>query len=66
MRKTCLLVSPGIADLTDGKTNLQVNNPNEHTLTLEANRNIEFFRIPTPRQAANITPMPPEHLILIS
>ena len=36
MRKTCLLVSPRIADLTDGKTNIQVNNPNEHTLTLEA------------------------------
>ena len=66
MRKTCLLVSPGLNELTDGKTMIQVTNPNEHTFTLEANRNIAFFRIPTPHQAANITRMPLEHFRLIT
>ena len=65
MRKTCLLVSPALVDLDDGKTMIQVTNPNEHTFTLEANTNLAHFRIPTPSQAANITPMPVEHLKLI-
>ena len=44
---------------------IQVTNPNDHTYTLEANTNLAIFRIPTPHQAANITPMPVEHLKLI-
>ena len=66
MRKTCLLVSPAVVDLDDGKTMIQVTNPNEHMYTLEANTNLAHFRIPTPHQAANITPMPVEHLKLIT
>ena len=66
MRKTCLLVSPAVVDLDDGKTTIQVTNPNEHVYTLEANTNLANFRIPTPHQAANITPMPVEHLKLIT
>ena len=66
MRKTCLLVSPAVVDLDDGKTMIQVTNPNEHMYTLEANTNLANFRIPTPHQAANITPMPVEHLKLIT
>ena len=66
MRKTCLLVSPAVVDLDDGKTMIQVTNPNEHVFTLEANTNLSNFRIPTPHQAANITPMPVEHLQLIT
>ena len=66
MRKTCLLVSPAVVDLDDGKTMIQVTNPNEHVYTLEANTNLANFRIPTPHQAANITPMPVEHLKLIT
>ena len=66
MRKTCLLVSPAVVDLDDGKTMFQVTNPNEHVYTLEANTNLSNYRIPTPHQAANITPMPLEHLKLIT
>ena len=66
MRKTCLLVSPAVVDLDDGKTMIQVTNPNEHVYTLEANTHLANFRIPTPHQAANITPMPVEHLKLIT
>ena len=66
MRKTFLLVSPAVVDLDDGKTMIQVTNPNEHVYTLEANTNLANFRIPTPHQAANITPMPVEHLKLIT
>ena len=66
MRKTCLLVSPEVVDLDDGKTMIQVTNPNEHVYTLEANTNLANFRIPTPHQAANITRMPVEHLKLIT
>ena len=66
MRETCLLVSSVIADLTDGKTMIQVTNPNEHTFTLDANRTIAFFRIPIPHQAANIIQMPSELLRLTS
>ena len=45
---------------------IQVTNPNEHVYTLEANTNLANFRIPTPHQAANITPRPVEHLKLIT
>ena len=65
-RKPCLLVSPAVVDLDDGKTIIQVTNPNEHVYTLEANTNLANFRIPTPQQAANITPMPVEQLKLIT
>ena len=66
MRKTCLLVSPALVDLDEGKTTIQVTNPNNHTFTLDANTTLAHFRIPTPHQAANITPMPVEHLNLIT
>ena len=66
MRKTCLLVSPALVDLDEGKTTIQVTNPNNHTYTLEANTTLAHFRIPTPHQAANIAPMPVEHLNLIT
>ena len=66
MRKMCVLVSPAVVDLDDGKTMIQVTNPNEHEYTLEPNTNLANFRIPTPHQAANITPMPVEHLKLIT
>ena len=66
MRKTCLLVSPAVVDLDDGKTMIQVTNPNEHVHTLGTNTNLVTFRIPTPHQAANITTMPVEHLKLIT
>ena len=66
MRKTCLLVSPALVDLDQGKTTIQVTNPNNHTFTLDANTTLTHFRIPTPHQAANITPMPVEHLNLIT
>ena len=66
MRKTCPLVSPAVVDLDDGITMIQVTNPNEHVYTLEANTNLANVRIPTPHQAANITPMPVEHLKLIT
>ena len=70
MRKTCLLVSPALrgflVDLDKGKTTIQVTNPNNHTFTLDANTTLAHFRIPTPHQAANITPMPVEHLNLIT
>ena len=66
MRKTCLLVSPALVDLDEGKTTIQVTNPNNHTYTFEANTTLAHFRIPTPHQAANITPMPVEHLNLIT
>ena len=65
MRKTCLLVSPALVDLDEGKTTIQVTNPNNHTFTLDANTTLAHFRIPTPHQAANITPML-EHLNLIT
>ena len=45
---------------------IQLTNPNEHVYTLEANTNLANFRIPTPHQAANITPMPAEHRKLIT
>ena len=48
------------------ETLIQVTNPNEHTFKIEAKRNIAFSRNLTPHQAANITPIPPEHLKLIS
>ena len=48
MCKTCLLVSPAVVDLDDGKTMIQVTNPNEQVFTLEANTNLANFRIPTP------------------
>ena len=66
MRKTCLLVSPALVDLDEGKTTIQVTNPNNHKFTLDANTTLAHFRIPTPHQAANITPMPVEHLNLIT
>ena len=66
MRKTCLLVSPAVVALDDGKTIFQVTNPNEHVYTLDANTNLANFRIPTPHQSSNITPMPVEHLKLIT
>ena len=66
MRKTCLLVSPALVDLDEGKTTIQVTNPNNHTFTLDANTTLAHFRIPTLHQAANITPMPVEHLNLIT
>ena len=66
MCKTCLLVSPAVVDLDDGKTTINVTNPNERVYTLEANTKLANLRIPTPHQAANITPMPVEHLKLIT
>ena len=66
IRKTCLLRSPAVVDLDDGKTMIQVTSPNEHVYTLEANTNLANFRIPSPHQAANITPMPVEHLKFIT
>ena len=66
MRKTCLLVSPAVVDLDGGKTMIQVTNPNEQVYKFEANTNLANFRIPTPHQAANITPMPVEHLRLLT
>ena len=66
MRKTCLLVSQATPHLTERKTIIQVTILTEHTFTLEAKRKIAFFRIPTSHQAANKTPMPPEHLKLTS
>ena len=66
MRKTCLLVSPALVDLDEGNTTIQVTNPNNHTFTLDANTTLEHFRKPTPHQAANNTPMPVEHLNLIT
>ena len=66
MRETCLLVSPAVVDLDDGKTMIRVTNPNAHVYTLEANTNLANFRTPTPHQAANITPMPVKHLKLIT
>ena len=66
MRKTCFLVSPALVDQDEGKTTIKVTNPNNHTFTLDANTTLAHFRIPTPHQAANITPMPVEHLNLIT
>ena len=43
MRKTCVLVSTGIDDLTDGKTMIQVTNDLEHTFKVDANENIAFY-----------------------
>ena len=62
MRKTRLLVLPGVLNLDDGKTMIQVTNPNEHVYTLEANINMANFRKRTPHQFANISPKPVEHL----
>ena len=66
MRKTCLLVSPALVDQDEGKTTIQVTNPNNHTFTLDANTTLAHSRIPTPHQEANITPMPVEHSNLIT
>ena len=66
MRRTCLLVSPALVDLDEGKTTIQVTNPDNHTFTLDADTTLAHFRIPTPHQAANITSMPVEHLNLIT
>ena len=66
MRKTCLLVSPALVDLDEGETTIQVTNRDNHTFTLDANTTLAHFRIPTPHQAANLTPMPVEHLNLIT
>ena len=66
MRRTCLLVSPAVVDLDEGKTAIQVTNPNNHTFTLDANTTLTHLRIPTPHQAANITAVPVEHLNLIT
>ena len=66
MRKTFLLVSPALVDLDEGKKTIQVTNPNNHTFTLDANTTLAHFGIPTPHQAANIAPMPMEHLNLIT
>ena len=66
MRKTCWLVSPALVDLDEGKTTIQVTNPNNHTFALDANTTLAHFRIPTPHQAANITPMSVQHLNLIT
>ena len=66
MRKTCLLVSPALVDIDEGKTTIQVTNPNNHTFTLDANTTLEHLCILTPHQAANITPMPVKHLNLIT
>ena len=52
MRKTRLLVSPALVDLDEGKTTIQVTNPNNLTFTLNANTILSHFRIPTPHQAA--------------
>ena len=49
-----------VVDLGDGRTMIQVTNPNEHMYTLEANTNLANFR------AANISPIPVEHLKLIT
>ena len=51
MRKTCRLVSPGITDLTDRKTMIQVTNPNENIFTIEANRNIAFLEFQPSRSS---------------
>ena len=66
MRKTCMLDSPALVDLDEGKTAIQVTNLNNHTFTLEANTTLAHFRIPTPLQVASITLMPMEHLNLFT
>ena len=66
MRKTCLLVSPTLVDLYGGKTTIQVAKPNNHTFTFDSNTTLAHFRIPTPHQVANITPLPVEHLNLVT
>ena len=66
VRKTCLLVSPALVDLDEGKTTIQVTNPNNDTFTLDANTTLAHFRIPALHQAANIRAMPVEHLNLIT
>ena len=47
MRKTCLLVSPALVDLDEGKTTIQVTNPNNHTFTLDADTTLAYFRTDT-------------------
>ena len=60
------LISPALVDLDDGKTTIQVTNPNNHTFTIDPNTALAHFRIPTPHQAAKSTPMPVENLNLIT
>ena len=64
MWKTCLLVSPKLVELNEGKTIIRVTN--SHQYTLDASTTMAHFRIPTPHQAANITPRTVEHLNLIT
>ena len=66
IRRTCLLVSPGLTDLTDGKTIIPVTNLNEYSLTKKSQQKQSSLRIPILQQAAKITPMPIEHLNLMT
>ena len=56
-RKSELLVSPALVELSDGKTAVQVTNPLDHVYTINYGTVIANFKIPTPNQAKSITPI---------
>ena len=65
-RKSELLVSPAVVELSDGKTAVQVTNPLDHVYTVNYGTVIANFKIPTPNQAKNITPITKEQLTVIT
>ena len=65
-RKTQLLVSPALAQITEMKSHVQITNLTTHTITLNPNTTVATFRIMTLNQAKNLQPMSNEQLTLIT
>ena len=65
-RKTQLLVSPALTQITEMKSHVQITNLTCHTITLNPNTTVATFRIMTPNQAKNLQPMSNEQLTLIT
>ena len=65
-RKTQLLMSPAMAQITEMKSHVQIINLTIHTITVSPNTTVATFRIMTPNQAKNLQPMSTEQLTLIT
>ena len=65
-RKTQLLVSPALTQITEKKSHVQITNLTCHTITLNPNTTVATFKIMTPNQAKNLQPMSNEQLTLIT
>ena len=65
-RRSNLLVSPALNETQEGRTHVQITNPLDYQITINAGTPVASFKIMTPKQANNLQPMTNHQLNLIS